>query len=86
VAKRCSSSERLNLQFRLDFFHLFNYTNLNTSNPVVYTSATGGPSPTAEVMIINRDYGAPVQLGSNSLGSSMTRSCPGLANSSDKHE
>ena len=44
------SRERINLQFRAEFFNLFNHTNLNTPNPVVYASASGGPSPTAGVI------------------------------------
>lgn len=42
LAKRWSLSERVSLQFRSDFFNLFNHTNLNTPNPVVYAAATGG--------------------------------------------
>jgi hypothetical protein len=33
LAKRWSLSERLRLQFRSEFFNLFNHTNLNTPNP-----------------------------------------------------
>ena len=63
VAKRWSLSERLNLQFRSDFFNLFNHTNLNTPNPVVYASATGGPSPTAGVITSTATTSRQVQLG-----------------------
>ena len=63
VAKRWSLSERLNLQFRSDFFNLFNRTNLNTPNPVVYASATGGPSPTAGVITSTATTSRQVQLG-----------------------
>jgi hypothetical protein len=50
LAKRLELSERLHLQFRAEFFNTFNRTNFNTPNPVVYTAATGGPSPTAGVI------------------------------------
>ena len=48
LAKNFKFSERFNLQFRSEFFNVFNHTNFNAPNPVVYASATGGPSPTAE--------------------------------------
>jgi len=63
LAKRWSLSERVNLQFRSDFFNLFNQTNLNTPNPVVYAGATGGPSPTAGVITSTATTSRQVQLG-----------------------
>jgi len=63
LAKRWSLSERVNLQFRSDFFNLFNHTNLNTPNPVVYAAATGGPSPTAGVITSTATTSRQVQLG-----------------------
>ena len=63
LAKRWSLSERLNLQFRSDFFNLFNHTNLNTPNPVVYAAATGEPSPTAGVITSTATTSRQVQLG-----------------------
>ena len=50
LAKRFELSERLSLQFRAEFFNAFNRTNFNTPNPVVFTAATSGPSPTAGVI------------------------------------
>lgn len=50
LAKKLAFSERVNLQFRAEFFNIFNHTNFNTPNPVVYTAAVGGPSPTAGVI------------------------------------
>jgi hypothetical protein len=63
LAKRWSLSERMNLQFRSDVFNLFNHTNLNTPNPVVYASATGAPSPTAGVITSTATTSRQMQLG-----------------------
>jgi hypothetical protein len=63
LAKRWALSERLNLQFRSDFFNLFNHANLNTPNPVVYAAATGGPSPTAGVITSTATTSRQIQLG-----------------------
>ena len=63
LAKRWSLWERVKLQFRSDFFNLFNHTNLNTPNPVVYAGATGGPSPTAGVITSTATTSRQVQLG-----------------------
>jgi hypothetical protein len=63
VAKKISISERLDLQFRSEFFNLFNRANLNTPNPVVYASAIGGPSPTAGVVTSTSTTSRQIQLG-----------------------
>jgi hypothetical protein len=63
LAKRLSISERVNLQFRAEFFNVFNHTNLNTPNPVVYTAASGGPSPTAGVITSTATSSRQIQLG-----------------------
>lgn len=63
LAKRWAFTERLGLQFRSEFFNIFNYTNLNTPNPVVYAAATGGPSPTAGVITSTATTSRQVQLG-----------------------
>ena len=63
LAKRWSVSERVALQFRSEFFNLFNHANLNTPNPVVYAAATGGPSPTAGVITSTTTTSRQVQLG-----------------------
>src|ERR1700681_4109409 len=39
LTKKFSLSERLNMQIRSEFFNLFNRTNFNNPNPVVYASA-----------------------------------------------
>jgi len=63
LAKRWTLSERFSLQFRSEFFNLFNHTNFNTPNPVVYAAATGGPSPTAGVITSTATTSREVQLG-----------------------
>jgi hypothetical protein len=50
LLKKFLIAERVNLQFRGEFFNIFNRTNLNNPNPVVFTSAASGPSPTAGVI------------------------------------
>jgi hypothetical protein len=63
LAKRWTLSERRSVQFRSEFFNLFNHTNLNTPNPVVYAAATGDPSPTAGVITSTATTSRQVQLG-----------------------
>jgi hypothetical protein len=63
LAKRWTLSERTSIQFRSEFFNLFNHTNLNTPNPVVYAAATGDPSPTAGVVTSTATTSRQVQLG-----------------------
>jgi hypothetical protein len=63
LGKRWTVNERLTLQFRSDFFNLFNHTNLNTPNPVTYAAATGGPSPTAGVITSTATTSRQIQLG-----------------------
>lgn len=63
LTRRFSLSERLGLQFRAEFFNLFNRTNFNTPNPVVYSAATGGPSPTAGLITSTATSSRQVQLG-----------------------
>lgn len=63
LAKRWALSERLNLQFRSEFFNIFNHANFNTPNPVVYAAASGGPSPTAGIITSTATTSRQVQLG-----------------------
>src|SRR2546429_5571372 len=63
LAKKLTFAERLNLQFRAEFFNMFNHTNFNTPNPVVFTAATGGPSPTAGVITSTSTTSRQIQLG-----------------------
>ena len=63
LTKLFSFSERLHLQFRTEVFNLFNHTNFNTPNPVVYASATGGSSPTAGVITATSTTSRQIQFG-----------------------
>lgn len=63
AAKKFNLTERLNLQLRAECFNLLNHTNLNTPNPVVYTAATGGPSPTAGVITSTATTSRQIQIG-----------------------
>ena len=63
LAKKFTLSERVHLQFRAEFFNVFNRANLNTPNPVVYTAATGGPSPTAGMITSTATSSRQIQLG-----------------------
>ncbi|MGB7285173.1 MAG: carboxypeptidase-like regulatory domain-containing protein [Candidatus Acidiferrum sp.] len=63
LTKTFSFSERLNLQFRSEFFNIFNHANFNVPNPVVYAAATGGPSPTAGVITSTTTTSRQIQFG-----------------------
>ncbi len=63
LARRFSLSERFNLQFRAEAFNIFNQTNFNTPNPVVFTGATEGPSPTAGLITSTATTSRQIQLG-----------------------
>jgi hypothetical protein len=63
LTKKFSFSERWNMQFRSEFFNVFNHTNFNIPNPVVYASATGGPSPTAGVITSTSTTSRQIQFG-----------------------
>jgi len=63
LARKFHFSERVDLQFRAEIFNVFNHTNLNTPNPVVYTAAAGGPSPTAGVITSTATSSRQIQFG-----------------------
>lgn len=63
LAKNIPFSERVNLQFKAEFFNLFNHTNLNTPNTVVFTSATSGASPTAGQITSTATTSRQIQFG-----------------------
>jgi hypothetical protein len=63
LTKKFSLSERWNMQFRSEFFNVFNRTNFNAPNPVVFASAAGGPSPTAGVITATSTTSRQIQFG-----------------------
>ena len=63
ASKQTRLSERVGLEFRAEFFNLLNHTNFNTPNPVVYTAANAGISPTAGVITATATTSRQVQFG-----------------------
>jgi hypothetical protein len=64
LAKKFLFTERINLQFRAELFNIFNRTNFNNPNPVVFTSATTVlPSATAGVITSTSTSSRQVQFG-----------------------
>jgi hypothetical protein len=61
--KRIPLRERLNLQFRGEFFNILNHTNFNSPNPIVFTAATGGASPTAGLITSTSTTSRQIQFG-----------------------
>lgn len=62
-SKTAHLSERLNLQFRAEFFNILNHANFTTPNPVVYTSATSGISPAAGIITGTSTASRQIQFG-----------------------
>ncbi len=63
VLKDTHLFERLDLQFRAEIFNILNRTNLDTPNLIVYTSATGTPSPVAGTFTQTSTTSRQVQFG-----------------------
>ncbi len=63
ATKNAHFSERVGLQFRAEFFNVLNHTNFMTPNPVVYTSATSGISPSAGVVTSTATTSRQIQFG-----------------------
>ena len=62
-AKKTAISEKLRVQFRAEFFNIFNRANFGTPNAVVFTSATAAPSPTAGVITSTSTTSRQIQFG-----------------------
>jgi hypothetical protein len=63
ATKNAHFTERVGLQFRAEFFNILNHSNFLTPNPVVYTSATSGISPTAGVVTATSTTSRQIQFG-----------------------
>ncbi|MDE3178699.1 MAG: carboxypeptidase regulatory-like domain-containing protein, partial [Acidobacteriota bacterium] len=63
LIKNTNLSEKVSLQFRAEFFNLFNTVNFNTPNPVVFTSESGIPSSTAGQITGTSTASRQIQLG-----------------------
>jgi len=61
--KNTQLSEHLQLQFRAESFNLLNHTNFLTPNPVVFSSAAPGVSPTAGVVTATSTTSRQIQFG-----------------------
>jgi len=57
--------ERVNLQFRAEFFNVLNHTNYGMPNTIVYSGATSAPSPTAGVITSTATTSRQIQFGLN---------------------
>ena len=56
-------TEKLDLQFRAEFFNALNHANFNTPNLIVFTSAAGVPSPTAGLITSTSTTSRQIQFG-----------------------
>jgi hypothetical protein len=63
TTKNTVLTEKLRLQFRAEFFNIFNRANFGTPNPVVFTSATTVPSPTSGVITSTATTSRQIQFG-----------------------
>jgi hypothetical protein len=63
LLKETRITEKLGLQFRAEFFNALNRANFNTPNLIVFTSATGAPSPTAGVITSTSTTSRQIQFG-----------------------
>jgi hypothetical protein len=61
VLKDTHISERLNLQFRAEFFNVLNHANFNTPNAIVFTPT--GVSPTAGLVTSTSTSSRQIQFG-----------------------
>jgi hypothetical protein len=63
LMKNTAISEKLHLQFRAEFFNIFNRPNFDTPNEVVFTSSSSVPSPTAGVITSTATTSRQIQFG-----------------------
>ncbi|HEY1241869.1 MAG TPA: carboxypeptidase-like regulatory domain-containing protein [Bryobacteraceae bacterium] len=63
LAKNTAISEKLRVQFRAEFFNLFNRANFGSPNAVVFASASTTPAPTAGVITSTSTSSRQIQFG-----------------------
>jgi hypothetical protein len=63
VLKNTKFGERLNTQFRAEFFNILNHSNFTTPNPIVYTAANTAASSTAGVISATSTTSRQIQFG-----------------------
>jgi hypothetical protein len=63
VLKTTRLSERINLQFRAEFFNILNRANFGSPNAVVFSSASSTPAPTAGVITSTSTTSRQIQFG-----------------------
>ena len=61
--KNTRITERVNLQFRAEFFNIANHANFGTPNTVVFSSASSTPAPTAGVITSTATTSRQIQFG-----------------------
>ena len=61
--KNTNLTEKVRLQFRAEFFNMLNHANLSTPNPVVFTSASSTPAPTAGLITATSTTSRQIQFG-----------------------
>jgi len=63
VLKSTPVSERVNLQFRAEFFNILNHANFGTPNTVVFSSASSTAAPTAGLITSTSTTSRQIQFG-----------------------
>ncbi len=63
ATKKFEITERVNLQFRAEFFNILNHANFNTPNPIVFSSATSGALTSAGLITSTTTTSRQIQFG-----------------------
>ena len=61
LLKNTAITERVNLQFRAEFFNILNHTNFGTPNAIVFTGSS--PSPSAGLITTTATIPRQIQFG-----------------------
>jgi hypothetical protein len=63
ATKQFEITERVNLQFRAEFFNILNHANFNTPNPIVFSSAASGALTSAGLITSTSTTSRQIQFG-----------------------